>query len=56
VLFIFIGKHPFAGGRGSINVVKVTSGTFEKISDPRYSDALKELIYLMMHHVCCCCC
>jgi hypothetical protein len=34
---------------------KVLTGVFERISDPRYSDALKELVYRMMHHVCCCC-
>jgi hypothetical protein len=52
LLLSFAGKHPFIGANGNVNVVKVCAGTFEKIDDPEYSDALKDLIYRMMHHVC----
>jgi hypothetical protein len=45
------GKHPFKNARGFINVIKIASGEFDKLDSPNYSNALKELIYLMMHRV-----
>jgi hypothetical protein len=45
------GKHPFIGGKGGINIFKITNNKFYELSNPNYSNALKNLIYSMMHQV-----
>jgi hypothetical protein len=45
------GVHPFQGVSGGINISKVLEGKYNKLDTLKYSNELKDLIYLLINLV-----